>query len=80
VSPPPRSKEPAPISTSKPMTPPTLDHAIRRCLAKDAQERWQTARDLVLELKWIAEAGSQASAPGPIVSQRELRERLEVIS
>ena len=48
-------KEPVPISSLKPMTPPALDHAIRRCLAKDPEERWQTARDLALELKWIAE-------------------------
>src|SRR3989441_12103419 len=54
-------KEPAPIV--KPLTPATLDHAIRRCLAKDPEERWQTARDLELELKWIAEGGSQAGMP-----------------
>jgi serine/threonine-protein kinase len=59
-------KEPAPISTVKPMTPPALDHAIRRCLAKDPEERWQTARDLELELKWIAEGGSQVTL-APIV-------------
>jgi eukaryotic-like serine/threonine-protein kinase len=52
-------KDPAPISNSKPLTPPVLDHAIRRCLAKDPEERWQTARDLALELKWMAEAGTQ---------------------
>jgi eukaryotic-like serine/threonine-protein kinase len=69
-------KEPEPISALKPMTPPTLDHAIRRCLAKDAEERWQTARDLMLELKWIAEPGSQAGVPAPGVSQRKMRERL----
>jgi serine/threonine protein kinase/Tol biopolymer transport system component len=52
-------KEPAPISSIKPMTPPALDRAIRRCLAKDPEERWQMTRDLSLELKWIAESGSQ---------------------
>ncbi len=55
-------KEPAPISTIKPPTPPALDHAIRRCLAKDPEERWQTARDLALELKWMAEGGSQVTS------------------
>jgi serine/threonine protein kinase len=54
-------KEPASITTIKPMTPPALDHAIRRCLAKDPEERWQMARDLAFELKWIAEAGSHGS-------------------
>jgi len=63
-------KEAAPISTVKPMTPPALDHAIRRCLAKDPEERWQTARDVALELKWIAEAGSQSSAATPVKDRR----------
>jgi len=63
-------KEAAPISTVKPMTPPALDHAIRRCLAKDPEERWQTARDVALELKWIAEAGSQSSAATPVKDHR----------
>jgi Tol biopolymer transport system component/predicted Ser/Thr protein kinase len=69
-------KDPEPISTLQPLTPPSLDHAIRRCLAKDPEDRWQTARDLLLELKWIAEGGSQADAVAPIDSQRKLRERL----
>ena len=54
-------KEPVPISTIQPLTPPALAHAIRCCLAKDPEDRWQTARDLLLELKWIAEDGSQAA-------------------
>jgi Tol biopolymer transport system component len=67
-------KEPASISTVKPMTPPALDHAIRRCLAKDPEERWQTARDLALELKWIAESGLQVgiSALGAQKKGRQL--------
>jgi serine/threonine protein kinase len=52
-------KEPEPIGTLRPLTPPALDHAIRGCLAKDPEDRWQTARDLLLELKWVAGAGSQ---------------------
>src|SRR5262249_58342152 len=48
-------REPAPVNSIKPLTPPALDHAIRRCLAKDREERWQTARDIVLELKWAAD-------------------------
>jgi serine/threonine protein kinase len=52
-------KEPAPISTIKPMTPPALDHAIRRCLTKERERRWQSAGDLGRELEWIAETGSQ---------------------
>jgi Tol biopolymer transport system component len=32
--------------------PPILDHIIERCLAKDPADRWQSARDLGLELEW----------------------------
>src|SRR6516162_9518570 len=52
-------KEPAPISSVKPMTPPMLDHVIRRCLAKELEKRWQTASDVSAELQWIAEGGPQ---------------------
>src|SRR5712692_2781753 len=49
------SSEPPPISTLQPLSPPALDRIVQRCLAKDPDERWQTALDLASELKWIAE-------------------------
>jgi serine/threonine protein kinase len=67
-------KDPAPISSSKPLTPPGLDHGIRRCLAKDPDERWQAARDLALELKWITEGASQTDASRAVVRPRRRRE------
>ncbi|MGH9814084.1 MAG: protein kinase domain-containing protein, partial [Candidatus Acidiferrales bacterium] len=70
------SSEPTPIPALQPMTPPALDRAVRRCLAKDAEDRWQSARDLMLELKWIAEAGSAAEVPAPASGRRRSRERL----
>src|ERR1039458_1777726 len=45
-------KDPEPMSMLQPMTPPALDRTVRKCLAKDPEDRWQTARDLLLELKW----------------------------
>jgi len=51
-------KEPAPISSFKPMSPRSLDHVIRRCLAKDPDDRWQTARDVSLELSSIGQLDS----------------------
>ncbi len=68
--------EPPPISTIQPMTPPALDRVVKTCLAKDPEDRWQTAHDAMLELKWVAEGGSQAGLPAPVVARRKSRERL----
>jgi eukaryotic-like serine/threonine-protein kinase len=57
-------REPAPISSVKPLMPAALDHAVGQCLAKEPEERWQSARDLSLALKSIGASGSQAAAPG----------------
>ena len=46
--------EPQPVSAILPNTPPALEHLIKRCLAKNPNDRWQTARDVAAELKWIA--------------------------
>jgi eukaryotic-like serine/threonine-protein kinase len=75
-------KEPEPVSTLQPLTPPALERAVRRCLAKEPDDRWQTARDLVLELKWIAEGGLQvALAPTAAVKGiRSLGRRALILS
>jgi len=41
--------DPPPIGSLQPLVPPTLDHIARRCLAKDPDERWQSASDLMRE-------------------------------
>jgi serine/threonine protein kinase len=69
-------REPVPINTLKPLTPPSLEHAIRRCLAKDPEERWQAARDLALELEWTAESGTQTGIFTPAGTRRKGREWL----
>jgi len=66
--------EPPPIGSVKPMTSPLLDHAIVCCLAKNPETRWQTARDLALELKWTAESGAHTrtvTAGGPRKTRRQ---------
>jgi eukaryotic-like serine/threonine-protein kinase len=51
--------DPPPISSLQPMTPPALDRVVKKCLAKEAEKRWQAASDVCDELKWIAEGSSQ---------------------
>jgi eukaryotic-like serine/threonine-protein kinase len=69
-------EDPAPISQSEPMTPRTLDHVVKTCLAKDPEDRWQSANDVKNVLKWIAEQGPHASITTPVLAHRSRRERV----
>ncbi len=51
-------KEPEAISRVQPLTPPAFDQLITNCLAKNPDDRYQTAHDVVLQLKWIAQGGA----------------------
>ena len=57
------SAQPDPISKTQPTAPAALDFLVERCLAKDPDERLQTATDLVSKLRWIAEGGGEGGAP-----------------
>jgi serine/threonine-protein kinase len=70
------ASEPKPISSTQPATPATLDRIVKFCLAKDRDERWQSAHDVKLELQWIAEGGSEKGLPAPGVSPGKGRERI----
>src|ERR1041385_2301571 len=70
------SAEPPPISTVQNLTPPALDHVVRTCLAKDPNARWQTAHDVLLQLKWIADADGQGATARPGGARRRNREIL----
>ena len=56
------SADPPPLSQVQPLTPPALEHVIRRCLAKEPDERWQSAHDVAAELQWISTAPAAAAA------------------
>jgi serine/threonine protein kinase len=70
------ASEPQPISVLQPMSPPALDRAVKVCLAKDPDDRFQSVQDLKLQLKWIAEGGSQAGVPAPVAARRRLSQNL----
>jgi Tol biopolymer transport system component len=63
-------REPPAMSSLQSMTPPALERAVKRCLAKDPDNRWQSARDLSQELKWIAESGSHTAVPAAATASR----------
>ncbi len=56
-------REPVPISSIQPMTPAALDSVVRRCLAKEADERLQSARDLAFSLEEIDEQSRSGEVP-----------------
>jgi serine/threonine-protein kinase len=59
--------EPPRLSALQPSASPALQRLIDKCLAKSADERWQTAKDLADELKWI---GAGLDSPGPFSAGR----------
>jgi serine/threonine protein kinase len=67
--------EPAPqIKDLNPLAPADLQRIIRRCLAKDKEERYQTIKDVAIELKGLrreleTSAGSDTTAPPPVSSE-----------
>jgi len=62
-------RDPPPISSLQPLTPPALDRVVKICLEKDPDDRWQTASDLTRELKWISATGSQAALSAPSITK-----------
>src|SRR6202011_4467389 len=66
--------DPTPITQSQPITPVALEYVVRKCLAKDPEERWQSASDVASQLNWILSSGSQASAPAAQSTARKQRE------
>lgn len=59
------SSEPPSMLQLAPMSPAALDRIVRTCLAKDPEERWQTAHDVRLQLEWVRDAASQSGSAPP---------------
>ena len=66
-------RNPTPISVVIPDTPPLFERLVTKCLAKDPQKRWQSAADLLDELRWISQAGSQVGLPVHIAKRRKVK-------
>ena len=57
--------EPRPLHEAAPGTPASLERILKVCLAKDPEERWQSARDLRRELAWVTMDAPAAASPLP---------------
>jgi len=53
-------REPVPLRERAPTLPDGLGQIVERCLAKDPDERWQSAAELAGQLKWTMEHGAPA--------------------
>jgi eukaryotic-like serine/threonine-protein kinase len=71
--------EPVPLTTFAPEAPAELQRIVRKALTKDRDSRYQTARDLMIDLKTlrrdldIQSEISRSSAPGPGVSDADIK-------
>jgi len=55
-------KEPPPLAALAPLSPPALERIVRRCVAKDPDDRWQSAGDLAHELRFLAGGASSVAS------------------
>ncbi len=70
--------EPAALATLQPLTPPALERVVKKCLAKQPDDRWDTAHDVADELRWIAQT-SGASSPAVMGVQPGRRRGLRMV-
>ncbi len=60
-----------PRSRVEPTAPPGLDYVVNVCLSKDPDDRWQSSRDLLRELKRVESGDAPAVAPAPSATASE---------
>jgi Tol biopolymer transport system component len=69
--------DPQPLSSARPGVPASVDRIVKKCLAKDPDERWQSAADLMAALLWSRDdSGAPHRAPGTIDRRRHLTRRV----
>ena len=69
---------PLDVANASDMSRRVLDRVVRKCLAKDPAERWQTAADLSDELRWVREErlrGPGDARAGTVSAARSSRAR-----
>lgn len=71
-------QNPPPLRNADPTIPPALDRVVEKCLEKNPEDRWQSARDLADELRWIG--GSEGGAAAVPSTKATHRQRLPVVA
>jgi eukaryotic-like serine/threonine-protein kinase len=69
-------KDPEPIAATKPLTPVAFDYLVAACLAKDREDRFQSAHDVRLQLKGISQSSQSPAASAPAPASRTLGQLL----
>src|SRR5262245_33578103 len=69
-------RQPARVTSVSATLPPVLDDVVAQCLAKEPDERWQSARDLCNQLRSISQAVGRSEAKVSDTSARSKREQL----
>jgi serine/threonine protein kinase len=67
--------DPPPLSHAAAAVPAPLDRVIRKCLAKDPDQRWQSAHDVASELEWLSGSESETVATPSAARRRTARSR-----
>ncbi|MEA2571798.1 MAG: eukaryotic-like serine/threonine-protein kinase [Acidobacteriota bacterium] len=67
------TRDPEPPSSIVGALPIAIDRVVARCLAKDREERWQSAHDLADELRWMAQDRSSSSQRTAVASKPRRR-------
>jgi hypothetical protein len=57
------------------LAPPGVDRVVRKCLRKDPEERWQSARDLGDEVRWLATSGAGTARTDVAPVERDTKNR-----
>jgi serine/threonine-protein kinase len=68
-------RDPPLVTSLQPTTPPLLAELVARCLAKDPDDRWQSARDLQRQLEWIATHAAAPTTADVVASDSHSRSR-----
>lgn len=64
--------EPRPVPELAPLAPVSFERIVRACLVKDPDQRWQSAHDLAIALRWPVGEGTATAAAAPGLLEKHL--------